>query len=76
MSAGGAGKDQLRTRAAAVGAPVWQATPEQVRQAVTKGADRARDQWVPLAAAAAALIVGYLAFRQWGRRQSNALPDG
>jgi hypothetical protein len=74
MSAGSAGKDQLRTRAAAVGAPVWQATPEQVRQAVTKGADRARDQWVPLAAAAAVLIVGYLAFRQWGRRQSNSLP--
>jgi phage-related tail fiber protein len=76
ISAGSAGKDQLRTRAAAVSAPVWQATPEQVRWTMTKGASRARDQWVPLAAAAAVLIVGYLAFRQRGRRSSSAPPDG
>jgi hypothetical protein len=72
ISAGGAGKDQLRTRATAVSAPVWEATPEPVRRTVTKGASRARDQWVPLSAAAGGFIVGYLACRQRGRRQSNA----
>jgi len=49
ISAGADRKDQLRTRAAAVGAPVWEATPEQVRRTVTKGANSAREGWVPLA---------------------------
>jgi Protein of unknown function (DUF3618) len=56
-------KDQLRNRAA----PVWQATPEQVRQAVTNGANGAKGRWIPLTVAAGALIVGCLAFRQWRR---------
>jgi hypothetical protein len=58
---------QVRNRAAAVGAPVWEATPEQVRRAVTQGANSARDHWMPLGLAAGALIVGYLAVRQWNR---------
>ncbi len=61
-----------RGRATAVGAPVWQATPDPVRQAVTKGAGRARERWMPLALAAGVLILGYLALRQC-RRPS---PDG
>ena len=68
ISAGADRKDQVRTRAAAVGAPVWEATPEQVRRAVTKGANSARERWVPLAVAAGVLIVGCLAVRQWNRR--------
>jgi hypothetical protein len=72
ISAGGAGREQLRSRAAAVGGPVWEATPEQVRSAVTKGANGARERWVPLAAAGGVLVVGYVALTQWRRRHSNA----
>ena len=68
ISAGGAGKDQLQTRAAAVAMPVWEATPEHLRRAVAKGASTARQRRVPLAAAAAALILGYLAIRRWRRQ--------
>ena len=68
ISAGAGGRDQLRNRAAAVGSPVWEATPEQVRRVVTKGANTARERWMPLALATGALIVGYLAVRQWSRR--------
>jgi hypothetical protein len=68
ISAGGAGKDQLRNRVAAASKPVWEATPEPVRQAVRKGASSAREHWVPLAVAAGALIVGGLALRQWTKR--------
>lgn len=75
ISAGAGGRDQLRNRAAAAGAPVWEATPEQVRRAVTKGADSARERWMPLALAAGVLIVGYLAVRQWSRRSPGAGPD-
>jgi len=70
VSAGAGGRDQLRNRATAVGAPVWQATPEQVRRAVTKGANGARERWIPLAVAAGVLIAGYLAVRQLTRRSS------
>jgi phage-related tail fiber protein len=66
-SAGAARKDQLRNRAAAVSAPVWQATPEQVRRAVTNGASGAKERWIPLTLAAGVLIVGCLALRQWMR---------
>ncbi len=55
---------QKRVTAAAT--PVWEATPEPVRQAVAKGARTARQRQVPLVAAAAALIVGYLLIR-WRR---------
>ncbi len=68
ISAGATGKDQLRGQVAAVGAPVWEATPEPVRRAVTKGASTARERWMPLTVAAGVLIVGYLALRQWRRR--------
>jgi hypothetical protein len=73
-SAGRAGRDQLRSRAAAAGTPVWEATPEQVRSAVTKGANGARERWVPLTIAAGVLVVGYVAVSQWRRRYLNAPP--
>lgn len=63
-----AGRDQLQARAAAVGMPVWEATPEAVRQAVAKGASTARQRRAPLIGAASALIAGYLAVRWWNRR--------
>lgn len=66
-SAGGARKDELQTRAA-VAMPVWEATPEHLRRAVAKGASTARQRRVPLAAAAVALILGYLAIRRWRRQ--------
>ena len=55
-------------RAAAAGTPVWQASPEPVRQAVAKGASSARQRRAPLAVAAGVLIVGYLAIRWWRKR--------
>jgi Protein of unknown function (DUF3618) len=55
-------------RAAAVGTPVWEATPEPVRQAAAKGASTAKQRRVPLAAAAGLFIAGYLVIRWWGRR--------
>jgi hypothetical protein len=71
MSARGAGTEQLRNRAAAVGAPVWEATPDQVRRVVTKGASGARERWVPLTAAAGVLLLSYLALRKWNGRSSS-----
>jgi Protein of unknown function (DUF3618) len=68
ISVGGTGQNQLQTRAAAMGAPVWEATPEQVRRAVAKGACAAKQHRMPLAGAVAALILGYLAIRQWRKR--------
>jgi hypothetical protein len=55
---------QKRVTAAAT--PVWQATPEPVRQAVAKGASTARQRRMQLAAAAGAVIVGYLLIK-WRR---------
>jgi hypothetical protein len=72
-TAGAARKDQLRNQAAAVSAPVWQATPEQVRRAVTNGASGAKERWMPLTLAAGVLIVGCLALRRW-RRSPGAGP--
>ena len=68
ISVSGTGKNQLQTRAAAVGAPVWEATPEQVQRAVARGASTARQHRRPLAVAAGALILGYLAIRQWRKQ--------
>ena len=72
-SAGAARKGQLRNRAAAVSAPAWQATPEQVRRAVTNGASGAKEHWIPLTLAAGVLIVGCLALRQWSSQASSRL---
>jgi hypothetical protein len=55
---------QKRVTAAAT--PVWQATPEPVREAVAKGASTARQRRMQLAAAAGAVIVGYLLIK-WRR---------
>jgi hypothetical protein len=60
----GTGKSQLQARVA----PVWEAAPEPVRNAVAKGASAARQRRVPLAAALAALIACYLAARRWRKR--------
>jgi Protein of unknown function (DUF3618) len=65
ISAAAEGKGQLQARVAAAAKPVWEVTPEPVQQAVAKGASTARQRRVPLAAAAAALILGYLAIRRW-----------
>jgi hypothetical protein len=55
---------QKRVMAAAT--PVWEATPEPVRQAVAEGARTAKQRQVPLAAAAGVIIVGYLLIK-WRR---------
>jgi ABC-type transporter Mla subunit MlaD len=68
MSAGGAGKDRLQGRTAAVVTPVWEAAPEPLRQSVARGASAARQHRAPLAVAAGVLIAGYLAIRWWGKR--------
>jgi hypothetical protein len=47
---------------------VWGATPEQVRQAATKGASTARERWVPLAVASGVVIIDCLAIWQWKTR--------
>ncbi len=75
-SAGRAGKEQVRGRIVAAGTPAWEAMPEQVRGAVTKGANGARERWIPLAVAAGVVIVGYLAIRQWKVRSSSAKSPG
>ncbi len=62
------GKDQRQARATAVGTPVWEATPDPVRQAVATGASTIRQRRAPLAVAASALAAGYLAVRWWRRR--------
>lgn len=63
---------QLRGRAAAVGTPAWEAMPEQVRHAMTKGAKGARERWLPLVVAAGMAIVASLAVWQWKARSSGA----
>ena len=50
------------------GAPVWEAAPEPLQRTATKATSFAKQRRVPLVAAAAALIAGYLAFRGWRRR--------
>jgi hypothetical protein len=68
MSAGGAGKDQLQDRAAAVVTPVWEVAPEPLRRSVARGASAARQHRVPLAVASGVVIAGYLAIRWRGKR--------
>lgn len=61
-------KDQLKAGAGAVAAPVWEATPEPVRQALTKGANAVRQRRAPLAVAASAAFACWLVVR-WSRRR-------
>jgi hypothetical protein len=61
---GGTAKTQLQARAA----PVWEAAPEPVRRTAVRGASVAKQRQVPLMAAAAALIAGYLALRWWRKQ--------
>ena len=68
MPAVDAGKEQLQARAAAVSTPVWEATPEPVRQAVAKGASTIRQRRAPLALGACALVAACLAVMWWRRR--------
>jgi hypothetical protein len=68
MSAGGAGKDQMQARVAAVAMPAWGVAPEPVQQAVRNGASTRQAAPRSAAAAAVALIVGYLVTRRWRRQ--------
>jgi hypothetical protein len=68
MSLGTAAREQFSGRVADVAAPVWEATPEPVRQAVAKGASSASRRRAPLAVAAGMLILGYLTIR-WRKRR-------
>jgi Protein of unknown function (DUF3618) len=68
VSAGRAGTGQLQCRAAAVAAPVRQATPEPVRRAAARGTTAARQRPVPLAVAGAAVVLVYMVARQWRKR--------
>jgi chromosome segregation ATPase len=60
--------ESLRGQIAAAGAPAWEATPEGIRRAVTKGASNAKERRVPLAVAAGAVLFACLAVRRWRRR--------
>lgn len=59
---------QVRDRVTATTGPLWQATPDPVKEVVAKGATGARQRRIPLAVAAGVLIVGYLVVR---RRRSR-----
>jgi Protein of unknown function (DUF3618) len=59
-----AARDQLQARVA----PVWEAAPDPLQRTLSKGAATVRQRRVPLAAAAASLVAGYLAFRWWRGR--------
>jgi DNA-binding XRE family transcriptional regulator len=67
VSLGTAAREQLSGRVAAVGAPVWEATPEPVRHAVTTAGGHARLRRLPLAAAAGALV--FCVVIRWRRRR-------
>lgn len=56
VSLGTAAKEQLSGRIAAVGAPVWEATPEPVRHAIATTGGHSRLRRLPLAAAVGALL--------------------
>jgi cobalamin biosynthesis Mg chelatase CobN len=64
QSAGQSGKDQI----VAAAAPVWDAAPDPVRQAVTKGASSAKERRVPIAVAIGAIIVLLVVLRRWRGR--------
>lgn len=64
QTAGQSGKEQI----VAAGAPVWDAAPEPVRQAVAKGASGAKERKVPIAIAVGAVIVLVLVLRRWRGR--------
>jgi Protein of unknown function (DUF3618) len=68
VSAGRAGSSQLQARAAAMGTPVREATPEPVRRAAAKATGAARQQPIPLAMTIGALVVACLAIRQCRKR--------
>jgi ABC-type transporter Mla subunit MlaD len=68
VSAGGAGKDQLQSRVAVMGTPVWEAAPEPLQRSVARGVSTAKQHRVLLAVAAGVVIAGYLAIRRWGKR--------
>jgi uncharacterized protein DUF3618 len=63
--AGPAATAQQRVTAAA--GPVWEATPEPVRQAVAKGARTVKQRRVPLAAGAAGLLIVSYLLAGWRR---------
>ena len=64
QSVGETGRERIRRQVA----PVWDAAPDPVRQAVAKGASGARQRRVPLAVAAGVLVLGFLVVRRWKKR--------
>jgi chromosome segregation ATPase len=60
--------ESVRGQIAAAGTPTWEAMPEEIRRAVTKGASNAKERRVPLAVAAGALLFACIAVRRWRRR--------
>jgi small-conductance mechanosensitive channel len=67
-SVGGAGREQLQSRASEAGAPLWAAAPDPLKRAVAKGTEGARQHRKPLAIAAGVLIIGAVVIRWWTRR--------
>ena len=61
---------RVKSQAVQARQKAWDATPEQVRRVVTKGAQRGPDFWMPIAAAAGVLAVGFTALWEWTRRTS------
>jgi hypothetical protein len=57
-----------RARVSEAAAPLWDATPDPVKQAVSKGTAGARQYRKQLAIAAAVLVAGAVVVRWWTRR--------
>jgi len=66
---------QVRDQVAAIGTPVWEATPEQVRNVVAKGAAGARRRRAPLAIGVGVLVLGLLIIRRWRGPMINCRDD-
>ena len=63
-AAGGSG----RARVSAAAAPLWDAAPDPVKQAVSTGTEGARQYRRQLAIAAGVLVAGVVVLRWWNRR--------
>jgi Protein of unknown function (DUF3618) len=66
---------QVREQVAAIGTPAWEATPEQVRNAVAKGAAGARRRRASLAIGVGVLVLGLLIIRRWRGPMINRRDD-
>ena len=75
QSAGEGRIAQVREQVVAIGTPVWEATPEQVRNVVAKGAADARRRRAPLAIGVGMLVLGLLIIRRWRGPMTNCRDD-